>query len=498
MLNCIRQNTITVDYKIEVDRRVGCAQLLLMDRDNVLAQLSPNYNSAFCVQFVYGNIKVFNTIDEVKNYIENDAVLSHSWAVDTDLWRHRFADVDGVAWDIRIDANGNNEWNCTGESVAEYIKGVTSGAFTISATGDSKIWLKYDSEVDSTFCILSSEIKFSWKARGNTARINAISPITVIESIMGKMGACDVNISSFDKRLENTLILAAESIRGINNARLYTSFSDFCSWLETVFGYTYYIEEENNLLQFVHRRELFKDSAALKTIKNVVDTEYSVDESTLYYNVIVGYDKQDYDSVNGRDEFNFSNYYTTGFDITDKKIELKSKYRADSFGIELLVQKRSESTTDNESDEDVFFVLGRLSNGGYRTVRDVTVQSSCSNTLINGEFCPMACIRSNAEFIGMMADRLELVFTSSDGNSDVVIGDNKMSDSLNLENLRMLTSGLLKFKTDDVEIPKDLNSIIRINTSKCIYTGFIKKVEVRYSRQTSAEYTLLVKSKELC
>jgi len=41
------------------------------------------------------------------------------------------------------------------------------------------------------------------------------------------------------------------------------------------------------------------------------DLSYSVDTGVIYSSVNIGYDSKDYDSINGRDEFNFNNTYTT-------------------------------------------------------------------------------------------------------------------------------------------------------------------------------------------
>ena len=495
MLSCIKTNTIEISFKIDVDIRKGCASLKLMDRDKLVKTLTTDINSAFNVQFKPGYS--FNTIDEVIEYISNDETLNHSWGSDIDLWRHRWVDVAGIVWSVVSTTNGTNEWYCTEQTIEDYVTQSFSGTFTANAYSSSRFWLKFDSEVERDYQIRSSEIKFSWKARGGKVYIKTITPINLITAILNKMCECQVSISDYDKRISNTLLLAAESIREIPNAQIYSSFDDFCSWMETVFGYTYYIDEDKQILYFVHRNELFKNNI-VKDIINAIDFDYSVDNSTLYSTVIVGYDKQDYDSVNGRDEFNFNNSYSTGFSITDKKIELKSKYRADSYGIEFLVQKRNSDTTDNESDDNIFFVLGKLGGNCYRTVRDVTFQNTNTDTLINGEFSPMKCVLSNADYIGIMANRMILSFTSSEGDSNVKIDGVAISDTLFLEDLELLSSGILKFKTEDTKIPADLNGIVQVQTPQLVYKGYIKNVEVCYSRQTPVEYTLILKSIESC
>lgn len=74
---------------------------------------------------------------------------------------------------------------------------------------------------------------------------------------------------------------------------MYSSFSKFCDWMRTVFGYVYYID--GSMVNFVHRSKLF-DGKIIKTIKNATRFKYTVNKSLIYSQVNAGYDKQDYDS----------------------------------------------------------------------------------------------------------------------------------------------------------------------------------------------------------
>ena len=94
-----------------------------------------------------------------------------------------------------------------------------------------------------------------------------------------------------------------------------------------------------SLFFFKHRDKLFSDNNVKDLNSSFSSFEYKVDSSRIYSLVRVGYDKQDYESMNGRDEFRFTTEYTTGIDITDNVLELISPYRADVYGIEFLSQK---------------------------------------------------------------------------------------------------------------------------------------------------------------
>lgn len=107
--------------------------------------------------------------------------------------------------------------------------------------------------------------------------------------------------------------------------------------MESEFGYVPVIE--GNKVTFAHRYALFDDYVVKDLSDQINDYEYSVNSSLIYTSVKVGYDKQDYDSINGRDEFRFTNEFSTGLKLTDNTLSLISPYRADAYGIEFLVQK---------------------------------------------------------------------------------------------------------------------------------------------------------------
>ena len=154
------------------------------------------------------------------------------------------------------------------------------------------------------------------------------------------------------------------------------------------FGFVPVIGDEK--VTFVHRDTLFQDTEIKDLQDSTSDLEYNVNAGLVYSGVKVGYDKQDYDSVNGRDEFRFTNEYTTGITLTDNVLELVSPYRADAYGMEFLAEKRGEDTTDSDSDNDIFFVGASLDGEKYKLVRDGYIISGVISGIryctINGIF----------------------------------------------------------------------------------------------------------------
>ena len=245
-------------------------------------------------------------------------------------------------------------------------------------------------------------------------------------------------------------------------------------------------------IHFVHRSELYNRSSDVKKIDTIRDLKYSVDTGVIYSSVTIGYEKKDYDNVNGRDEFNFNNTYTTGCTVSDKTLSLLSKYRADCYGIEFAAQKRGKDTTDSESDQTVFFVGCTTSNGVLVPDRSIKIEDSISDQVFNGAYCPMACLKANAGYIGLMADILEMKFASSTGNSDIVIDGISMSADITLKT-PFATNGVIDFLTSDVDEIADLNDLIEIENDGVVYRGFLKEVDVKYAKTEAANYKLIVK-----
>lgn len=492
MLQPTKATEITLDYSIIVDYEVGCAPLILMNNNTPILQLHGGLNGRR--RFLAYDQP---SLDAVMNYINSDVYYRNDWA--NNDWSGHWVTIQGIAWVVERDSLNSNVWVNTGKKESEFLKVGVSDTITFNVHHGDKIWLKFNSDTDRDYKIYSSSLKFSWQAKGKPVTISSIAPNELLKRILWKMGVdMDSTISTFNPVISRTLLLPAECIRNIPGAKIYVSFNDFCKWMEAVFGYIYVIDDENGILEFKHRSEIFTDSATVIEIEGARDFSYQTESDVLYSSVIVGYDKKDYDSVNGRDEFNFNTSYTTDYTVVGKKLELISPFRADSYGIEFLVEKRDQDTTDNSNDKDVFFVQGIEQGEYYVPNRTPVIKNSITGTLINGEFSPIYCVWVNREYISLMASDLTLRFASSEGNANIMINNIGMSDDLALEDCKMLTAGELQFTCGDLRIPNDVNSLIRVKSKDYIYEGYIRQVSFTLARPEAVEYTIMIKTKTPC
>ena len=624
MVSAVKDIEVEVDFTIVYDQswRISRMGNNTGTMDCKLKVVHSNNTETLIAQINISNgrrtfVGIYSSEEALKTAYPNDKIYTSApqpfWAlINHEVWEvHYYGSPERTYWEnTHIDESTFRHFSSTQNK-------------RISLKKSDKIVLFTEST--QTVHIYSSSIKFSWMATANPVSMHCFKPATIANALLRRIGEGGINasvvISDYDARLAKTYIVAAESIRGIPGAKIYTSFNEFVDWMATVFGYTYYLGEETKSglkyhqqalggvngtpygiddtpwmnvysepptaeqiyycswcgvfaarddggkyyryfpgwenynhqgylkarmdtvftikrhdgekyvnknyyfvsdpstivnytpfeyegdladiekpmqkVYFVHRSEIFNPNANVKHIKHVRDVQYTVESSTIYASVNIGYEKKDYETVNGRDEFNFNNTYTTGCSVTDKKLSLISKYRADSYGFEFAAQKQGADTTDTTSDNDVFFAYcKRLEDGTIVPDNSITIENAFSDSVFNGVFSPMACVQANAGYIGMQSANLHLKFASSDGNSEVVVDGIGISSDIDLST-PLITSGVVEFSTDDVDEPASFDDIVEFESNGVVYRGFVLEAKFRYGKVEAADYKLIVKEIEI-
>lgn len=332
-----------------------------------------------------------------------------------------------------------------------------------------------------------------FESRIDPVELDVIKPSVLLNRLLrsmngGKDGLEGVIVPSGEKRLDNAVLLAGESARKLPNARIYSSFTKFCQWMSAVYGYVYDINGKT--VTFRPRKDYFAD-VLVKRVEDFNGYQMNVNASLIYSQVNVGYEKQDYDSVNGKDEFRFTNIYNTGTTMTDNRLELVSPYRADAYGIEFLTQKIGEDTTDNETDNNVFFVCARSNGENYILDRADVVEGVISpSTIFNAMYSPTSMISANEAYLAGFIATLQ--YASSEGNTSVVI--NGEAENRDME----LSGGLfnvneLEIETSDIDLPESLNGYVEFEHHGEVRMGYIQSVDYHYTKTASAKLKLVEK-----
>lgn len=333
-----------------------------------------------------------------------------------------------------------------------------------------------------------------YSARNKPVNIDAFSPKKLLSSLLSRMG---VSLSGdiVSGSMPIPWMMAAESVRGIKDAKVHTSFSKFCDFAKALLGYDYEILD--NSVRFRHMNDFFVNET--KELDHVSNMELSVDESLIYSGVEIGFDKQDYDEINGRDEFHFKSSFSTGLDIKDNILSLISPYRADCYGLEFLANERDEESKDTDSDNDIFIVHARKDGDRLVLVREenggaiyAVMGVLFPDTIFNASYSPRNMILVNKERLGICTDYLS--FTASDGNSSISIGG--VSETLPIPlpvNDRRIRIDKVSLETPGLSpFPGNYRGKLSFSYAGRSYEGWVSEITEKIGKYQTASYSLIL------
>lgn len=344
----------------------------------------------------------------------------------------------------------------------------------------------------SSLVVTLSEMEVTWRDKIASKNMYVVKPLTLLNRLLADMNETSGELTgeieaSGEVRLDNAVLLPTDGAKGYLDGKMSTSFADFAEWMKTVFGYIYYID--GTVIRFTHRDNMFNAvDAAVELSGMTNDIEFSINDGLVYSAVKVGYEKEDYDTENGKDEFHWTSEYDTGINIKESTLELISPYRADAYGIEFIAEGHASGNSS-----DIFFVCAALSSGSYQLVRGISISGvEDDEYMFNVMYSPRSMMEANKKFIGICCDSLR--FTSSDGNADVVI-DGVGETDLFVCSERLFTVGMLSFKSLSAEdIPA--SSLIQLSKDGRTYIGYMNEKSCKYGRYDGVKYELLIKSIE--
>lgn len=343
---------------------------------------------------------------------------------------------------------------------------------------------------------ISREYDFyiDYSARNKPVNIDAFSPKKLLSSLLSRMG---VSLSGdiVSGSMPIPWMMAAESVRGIKDAKVHTSFSKFCDFAKALLGYDYEILD--NSVRFRHMNDFFVNET--KELDHVSNMELSVDESLIYSGVEIGFDKQDYDEINGRDEFHFKSSFSTGLDIKDNILSLISPYRADCYGLEFLANERDEESKDTDSDNDIFIVHARKDGDRLVLVREenggaiyAVTGVLLPDTIFNASYSPRNMLLVNKERLGICTDYLS--FTASDGNSSISIGG--VSETLPISlpvNDRRIRIDKVSLETPGLSpFPGNYRGKLSFSYAGRSYEGWVSEITEKIGKYQTASYSLIL------
>jgi hypothetical protein len=146
---------------------------------------------------------------------------------------------------------------------------------------------------------------------------------------------------------------SGDAIRGIENARIYTSFADWFKTFDSI--YFLAIRSANGELFVEQADEVYNDDNEIIDLGDAIDVQLIPAKEFSINEIIVGSPKQDYRHPSGRLEFNSTNGFSLPVFNSKKKMDIVSKYRLGCYDIQFMIlDYRGLSTQDNTGDKSVY------------------------------------------------------------------------------------------------------------------------------------------------
>lgn len=267
-------------------------------------------------------------------------------------------------------------------------------------------------------------------------RLNVIDPRKLMQRLLddatGKPGHFAVEINWGDISYLPAMC-AAETVRGFVDAAVHTSIDEFLNYMRYS-GYEY--EVLGNRMVYRPRDEFFpKDKTAMLLDEGeMADLVIAANKDHAYTAVRLGWTKPDYEKYNGRFEVNGAFDYTTDYTARDENmLDWVIPYRADSMGLEILLQDRNKVTTDTKSDNDLFVIaldktvvtedIGTTEDPATREVYYEYLKERIRYGkfptqifMFNAPLCPPMLVAANESFLGINAKNLRFAGTDSNKN----------------------------------------------------------------------------------
>lgn len=329
------------------------------------------------------------------------------------------------------------------------------------------------------------------------ANIDIIKPERLLQRFLDLMARGNYFKSEINWRPSDygIFLCAAESIRAFPEAQLHGSIQDFLKWMRYI-GYEY--EIIGNKITYYPRDHFFqRDTVALTlTEKEVNNLVYTANTEHAYTSIKIGYQKQEYDSVNGRFEANGPFYYATDYQYRQENVlDFLIDYRADSLGIELLCYERGNFTTDTKSDNDIFIVALTEQPANYTeyTAQKIVVDPDYPTvTLFNAPLNPYFLVLYNESLIGINTKKI--FFTGADMNKKAFI-DNLTDDIYADRDItkKLFEPAVFGFDVGTRKLmpsPEKQNGVIEFVWRGETLRGYIREVEKNHGTEVEAFWSL--------
>lgn len=359
-------------------------------------------------------------------------------------------------------------------------------------------YFTYDSDGDFS-------ISYTYTHRPTT--IKALRPLYVFQQLINKISdGAYTGISDYlTNEINDVVVSCGDAIRGITGSVIKTSLRDFFTSFNSDFGLALGMLGAELRLE---PKSFWVQYTDMIDLGEVSKMKVSPANDLLVNNIKIGSPNQEYDDVNGKEEFNTTQERSAPITRVSRELNLVSLYRKDCYGIEFTrLNLDGKTTTDNKSDNDVFMIHiedNPQTDGTYKLDRSLNAGATgllTPSTVFNLYLTPARAIRRNGNYIRSLFYKLDhkyLKFQTTDKNDQVVAGGITENADIQIASLDapLFSCNYLEFET---KVPLNLLELLKANPLKAFtgtwagfsFVGIPEKISVQPGDNGAQTYKLL-------
>lgn len=199
-----------------------------------------------------------------------------------------------------------------------------------------------------------TNIFVSTKTRPQSIIAYGLRPLDLLQQLVSKATNNRFTIqSNFFVENNKDIAIAGDSLRGIANAKIYSSFYDFFKTFDAI--YFMALRIINGALWMEKYVEVYRQDTTIFDIGDAISIKSSPAKELYGNEIEAGSPKQDYRHPSGRLEFNSINTWSINILSNKKKLSFVSVYRLGCYDITFLIlDYQGQSTQDNSGDKSVY------------------------------------------------------------------------------------------------------------------------------------------------
>lgn len=235
------------------------------------------------------------------------------------------------------------------------------------------------------YTITGGSFDITYEVTFNESHCKGLLPYRFCENLVSKMTDGKYGVqSTFLQSLDDIILTCGPSIRDFFAANTVAK-SSLLDFLQSFKKYGIGLGIKKDLVNgdkiVIEQLPYFFKTSKIIDLGEISNLSYEPAKDLLFNTIETGNKNQEYDAINGRDEFNVTQLWKMPNERTVAKLDLVSVYRDDMYGVELLrVNLYKKDTTDNKGDNEVF----RLNINPTEQTGNVTYYSGSFETIVSG------------------------------------------------------------------------------------------------------------------